>query len=461
MKRLVLLGGGHAHVHVLRALAQQRLSVAEVLLLTPSATQVYSGMVPGLVAGHYTAAQCGIALAPLAAAAGVLLVEGQAVGLDTAARKVHLADGRSAEYDVLSIDTGAVQRRDALPGAREHGLFVRPMEHFMRLQAALPDLAAQRPLDVVVLGGGAAGFELALALQYRLNDGAHRSAEERVRVALVTGGAEPLAGYPAKVLKAAARVLAARRITVFREAAAAIEAGTVVLASGARLACDVPVIATGAEAPPWLAGSGLGRLVAEAGIEPMLRSWIYLDNHDTPRLATAVPDEAARRMLQVLQFTLPGSPNLYYGSEVDMTGGDDPEMRAPMRWDLVAADVPALRWMRQLLALRRSQRALRVGNYREVSTGRLYAFERHTNRAAETVIVVVNPGPTPVRDTLMVANSKLMDGSVMIDLLGTHTGEPLRMWSALLDVTVPPCGVLVLQPDTAPRGGYTNYKRVQ
>lgn len=257
MKRLVLLGGGHAHVYVLRALAQQRLSVAEVLLLTPSATQVYSGMVPGLVAGHYTAAQCGIALAPLAAAAGVLLVEGQAVGLDTAARKVHLADGRSAEYDVLSIDTGAVQRRDALPGAREHGLFVRPMEHFMRLQAALPDLAAQRALDVVVLGGGAAGFELALALQYRLNDGAHRGAEERVRVALVTGGAEPLAGYPAKVLKAAARVLAARRITVFREAAAAIEAGTVVLASGARLACDVPVIATGAESPPWLAGSGL------------------------------------------------------------------------------------------------------------------------------------------------------------------------------------------------------------
>jgi cyclomaltodextrinase len=72
----------------------------------------------------------------------------------------------------------------------------------------------------------------------------------------------------------------------------------------------------------------------------MLKSWIYLDNHDTPRLATTCPMRAQRRLAQVLQFTLPGSPNLYYGSEVGMTGGDDPEMRAPMRWDLVATTTP-------------------------------------------------------------------------------------------------------------------------
>jgi glycosidase len=86
----------------------------------------------------------------------------------------------------------------------------------------------------------------------------------------------------------------------------------------------------------------LTRMIDETGIENMLKSWIYLDNHDTPRLATTVPDRAARRLAQVLQFTLPGSPNLYYGSELDMTGGDDPEMRAPMRWDLATPDNPAL-----------------------------------------------------------------------------------------------------------------------
>jgi cyclomaltodextrinase len=63
--------------------------------------------------------------------------------------------------------------------------------------------------------------------------------------------------------------------------------------------------------------------------------------------------------VQALQFTLPGAPNLYYGAEVGMTGGADPENRGPMRWDLLRDDHPELAWMRQLIALRKQHRALR------------------------------------------------------------------------------------------------------
>ena len=268
-KRLLLLGGGHAHVHVLQNLAQQGLAGAEVALVTPFARQMYSGMVPGLVAGHYRAEQCAIALRPLAAAARVHFIEGSAVAIDAKARRVTLADGRVAEYDVLSLDTGAVMDRGRLPGAREHGLFVRPIEHFVRLLDELLDLASRRVLDVVVIGGGAAGVELAMALQYRLAG----SGEERARVALVTGGGEPLAGYPAGVMQRAALALARRRVTTFRDTVAALQPGAVVLGSGARLACDAPVLATGAEAPAWLAGSGLA--LNESGFVstgPMLQS---------------------------------------------------------------------------------------------------------------------------------------------------------------------------------------------
>lgn len=254
-KRLVLLGGGHAHVQVLHALAREPMAGADVLLITPFARQMYSGMVPGLVAGHYTADQCAIPLTPLAAAAGVPMVEGMAVALDTAARVVHLADGRTAEYDVLSLDTGASMDRDRIRGARDNAMFVRPIEHFVRLLDGLVELARQRVVDVVVVGGGAAGVELALALQHRLA-GADRG-EERARVALVTGGPAPLQDYPPAVMRHAAAVLAARRVTVFRDTCAELQPGVLVLGSGARLACDAPVLATGAEPPPWLAGSGL------------------------------------------------------------------------------------------------------------------------------------------------------------------------------------------------------------
>lgn len=251
-RRLLLLGGGHTHVHVLQSLAHEPLADVEVRLVTPFARQLYSGMVPGLVAGHYRVEDCAIALPPLAAAARVHLVEGAAAAIDAAARVVTLADGRRLDYDWLSLDTGAVMRRDRLPGARAHGLFVRPIEHFVRQLDALFERAAQRPLQIALLGGGAAGVELALALRHRLGDGGHAH-----RITLVTGGPVPLDGYAPAVTRRIARVLSVRGIGVQRAAAVALTAEAIVLDDGRLLPCDQALLATGAESPEWLAGSGL------------------------------------------------------------------------------------------------------------------------------------------------------------------------------------------------------------
>ncbi|HEY9027427.1 MAG TPA: alpha-amylase family glycosyl hydrolase [Burkholderiaceae bacterium] len=209
----------------------------------------------------------------------------------------------------------------------------------------------------------------------------------------------------------------------------------------------------------------IARIVQDADYDHILKSWVYLDNHDTARLATALPDARARRLAQVLQFTLPGSPNLYYGTELDMPGGDDPEMRAPMRWDLVRPDNAVLNWNKRLIALHRQQRALRIGNYRAITAGRLIGFERWTDRAADTVVVLLNPSDKAVTDTVLVADSKLMDGSRMVNLLAdkddANGPADVRLHAALMDVTLPAHGFAVLQPDVAPPGGYTNYKRVQ
>lgn len=222
---------------------------ARVTLVSPFAQLVYSGMVPGVVAGHYEVTDGTIAIAPLAARAGVAFVQQAAVQLDASARSVTLADGSALQFDALGIDTGAVMDRDSIPGAREHALFVRPVELFMQLLQPLLDLAARRTLSLVVVGAGAGGVELALALQYRLG--------ERARVSLVTGGTPPLPNHPAPVQARAWRALKRSGVTVFEDSCAAIKAGHVLLGGGARLACDAPLLAIGASAPKWLAGSGL------------------------------------------------------------------------------------------------------------------------------------------------------------------------------------------------------------
>jgi glycosidase len=213
---------------------------------------------------------------------------------------------------------------------------------------------------------------------------------------------------------------------------------------------------------PARAGRMIERITRDAGIEGMLKSWIVLDNHDVPRIATQIADLAQRRLAQVLQFTLPGAPNVYYGAELGMTGGGDPANRGPMRWDMVRDDNPDLQWMRSLIALRRAHRALRVGDFRLIESDHLLAFERYTDRVLETVLVFANPTSTPVTERVLVANSFLMDGTPLVDLLVAPGVKPvMEIGSGFLTITVPARSALVLAPKEQDRGGYSRYKGVR
>jgi glycosidase len=204
----------------------------------------------------------------------------------------------------------------------------------------------------------------------------------------------------------------------------------------------------------------LEKIIGDAGTGPMLKSWLMLDNHDTVRLANSVPDPARRKLAQVLQFTLPGAPNIYYGTELGMAGGDDPEMRAPMRWDLATDANPELQWMRRLVALHQQHRALRIGDFRLLVSDKLLAYERYTDRIADAVFVVANPSREPVSEWVLVPDSKLMNDVSVVDLLDP-SAPPVGIHSALLQFTLAPGEVRVLAPDVAAKAGYTPYKRVQ
>ena len=247
MKRLLLVGAGHAQLAVLAALARRRLPGAEVLLVSASDRLVYSGMVPGLIAGRYSEDECAIEIAPLAAAAGVPFLRGRATALDATAQTVSLADGQRIEYDVLSLNTGPVQDRDRIPGARANALFVRPIEGFVRLWQRTLTLAEQQALDVVVVGSGAAGVEIALAVRHALGG--------RCSLTLVSDG-PVLPTYSHGVRRRTLAALERRGVQVLPGRCTAIEPWHTALGT-LRLASDVPIVAIGSDPPQWLAGSGL------------------------------------------------------------------------------------------------------------------------------------------------------------------------------------------------------------
>lgn len=282
MKNLLLLGAGQAHVQLLSRLAAKPLAGVQITLVAPYPLQLYWGMVPGFVAGHYALDDCLIALEPWLKKAGVRWLSQSMAALDVGARTLRLSDGSTFGFDWLSINTGPLQDRQqieaALPGAREQGLFVRPLEAFGALWPRVTELGTERPLRLAVLGGGATGIELAMAVRQRLPASS---------VTLVCGP-RLAARYPASLQQRLLKALKQRRITLLPDLAVGIQAGQVVLGSGARLACDVPVIATGAQTPAWLSGSGLtldpqGLVAVDASQRSVSHPHVFAATHVTAR----------------------------------------------------------------------------------------------------------------------------------------------------------------------------------
>jgi selenide,water dikinase len=256
MTRLVLLGGGHAQLGVLASLAERPLAGGEVHLVTPHRRQIYSGMLPGWVAGHYPIDACAIALDTLAARAGVAFHEAAAVAMDPAAHALRCDDGTALRFDLLSIDTGPVAATADLPGSVENALPIRPIEGFVAAWPMLVDRlrGASRRFELAILGAGAAGVELAFGIQHR----ARTEGWSHVHLTLVGSGTLPLEGSPPKLRRQAAELLTRRGIGwVGGRKAQRIEPGRIDLEEGAAIDFDACLIVTGAAAPTWPRAAGL------------------------------------------------------------------------------------------------------------------------------------------------------------------------------------------------------------
>ena len=149
-------------------------------------------------------------------------------------------------------------------------------------------------------------------------------------------------------------------------------------------------------------GCRLNRGLALYPGETNLRMYNLLDSHDTARfLYEAGGDKARLRLAVAMQMTFPGSPAIFYGDEIGLSGPNDPGCRMAMQWDGEKQDRQLLNWYRQLISLRLASDSLTDGDCRTVLAddgANVYAFSRWV--PGEQTLVILNAGAAPWRGRL-------------------------------------------------------------
>jgi NADH dehydrogenase FAD-containing subunit len=234
---LLLAGAGHAHLGVLRHWRSVSRPQGRIALISDGASAWYSGMLPGLLAGRYRPEQCRVTLPALCASAGIDLIQGRIVGIDPNSNSLRLADGRVCSATWLSLNVGS---KPEPPQGDFRELELVPVKPFEGLVCAWRTWQ-KSPMPLAILGGGAAGVELALAL-----------APQVPQLTLISSG-EILAGHPPGLRARAIRCLVSANVKV-------IEGSAVDTVHGDALLCESQIVwrgkrlilATGAAPLPWL-----------------------------------------------------------------------------------------------------------------------------------------------------------------------------------------------------------------
>ena len=257
-KTLLLVGAGHAHLEILRRLILEPLPGVALTMVSLGGLQHYSGMVPGYLQGTYWEEEIAVRVPDLVRRAGGSFISGRAIELDRTRRTVRV-ETRQGEpldvpYDAVSFAVGSDSAGADAPGVREEAQRVKPLERVVTLFHKLWDLAGSKePISAVVVGGGAAGVEVALALSAVLV-----RTRTPHKVTIVEACADVLSSYPERFRRRARRVLERRGIAVWTgQRVVAVRAEEVETDQGERFPSRLTVWLTGAVAWPWFRDSGL------------------------------------------------------------------------------------------------------------------------------------------------------------------------------------------------------------
>ena len=311
VKDLVFVGGGHAHALVLLRWAMNPLPGVRLTVINPGPAAPYTGMLPGLIAGHYRRDEIMIDLLRLARQSGARAILDRATGIDRDRRLVHLAGRPPLPYDLLSLDIGIGSDLPEIPGYAEHAVAAKPLGGYAQAWDAFLARALPAP-RLVIIGGGVGGVELALASHHRLT-GLGRTPS----ITIVERGAAALPNIGraarARLLHHAER--AGIRLVTGAEAAR-IGADHVALTNGQAIPSDFTLSVAGTRPQGWLAETGLDLTQGFVTVGPALQSSdpLIFAVGDCAHLSHAPRPKAG-------VFAVREAPVLFHNLRAALTGG--------------------------------------------------------------------------------------------------------------------------------------------
>ena len=274
IKDLLLIGGGHAHVHVLKMLGMNPLPGVRISLISKDIETPYSGMLPGYIAGEYTKEECHIDLGKLCSFSGPRLILAEACKLDLKNKLIHCHDGRPPiSYDVCSIDIGISPA--PLSASIECETFITPVKPISEFSSKwdtimnkVLNLSDSDIVKLAIVGGGAGGVELCFAINKRLKDELRRrnKQDNQIQISIYSKSSSLLPSHNKNVQQIIHRIMHEKGINVITNADVknvicsvkdGVNQNQIVTSDGEKYSFDEIISCTNAKAQDWLAESGL------------------------------------------------------------------------------------------------------------------------------------------------------------------------------------------------------------
>lgn len=252
-KKLVLIGGGHAHVQTIDRLGSFIEKNHTVTVIQPSKYHYYSGMGPGMLGGTYKAEEIRFATRRMVEAAGGRFINDKVVRIDPVKQCLYLAcSSEEVHYDVLSCNVGSYVPDSNLFTSSSTIYRAKPIEALYEARNSILDTLKEGRITVAVVGGGPSAAEIAGNV-HQLCKGATHNAE-----ILLFGGGDFFGKKPRKVRKAVRKILQQKGVKIIEgERVQSVDDGKITTDSGTEYSADIVFCAIGVKPSPLFNDSGM------------------------------------------------------------------------------------------------------------------------------------------------------------------------------------------------------------